>query len=69
MIILKKYFPIFAFSLVTILLIGTTVFYAPSWGLMDAAQLVKASHTWASNNVIENISNSINHNVYFMPFL
>ncbi|MCX6723051.1 MAG: hypothetical protein NT094_03195 [Candidatus Staskawiczbacteria bacterium] len=65
--ILSKYFPVFGFFLVTILLIGTTIFYSPSWGLMDAVLLTDASHIWASNNVIESIYYSVNHSVYYMP--
>ena len=63
-----KYFPILTYFLVTILLIAATIFFAPSWALMDAIPLVEASRIWAGNNVIKDIITSINHNVYYMPF-
>jgi hypothetical protein len=67
-LMLKKCIPLFIFLFFNLLLIGTTIFYAPSWGLWDAGLLVETSHIWASNNVMENIGNVINHNIYYMPF-
>jgi hypothetical protein len=68
MAILKKYFPVFIFLSFTLLLMSVTVFYAPSWGLMDAGLLLSASNFWSSNELLREVVSIINHDVYFMPF-
>lgn len=72
MVIFRKYLPILIFLFFVVLIIKTTLFYAPSWGLMDDFQnLEHAKSVWVNNNsVIKFISAILQHfktNAYYRP--
>lgn len=52
----KRYIPILIFLLVLTLIVFATIYYSPSWGLMDDAQnLERASRVWNSNNFLKSL--------------
>lgn len=56
MAILKKYFPVFIFLLFACILIGTIIFYAPSWSLVDdSTMLENAKFVWLGGNFLGNL--------------
>lgn len=56
MTILRKYLPAFAFLSFAIFLVGTIIFYAPSWGLVDDSSLLDgAKFVWSGGNFFGNL--------------
>ncbi len=69
MTILRKYFPIFAFTFISILLIGAIVFYKPSWGLVDDSWLLEnAKLVWSGGNFLGNLWQIISEGIQWGMF-
>jgi len=57
---LKKLSPIVIFVLFSLLIIGSVVFYGPSWGLMDDHHMLKsAQDVWLRGDALENLGRVI----------
>lgn len=56
MAILKKYFPLFTFLFFACILVGSIIFYAPSWSLVDdSGMLENAKFVWSGGNFLGNL--------------
>lgn len=56
MAILRKYFPLFIFLIFACILIGTIIFYAPSWSLVDDfTMLENAKFVWLGDSFLGNL--------------